>query len=68
MTAQIPRTRLFTNEYVKGDKVAIIRERHGWHDGHTHGVIAELTTHEATVTTEEGGSYHITHPRDIRKL
>ena len=62
------RQRLFTNEFAVGDEVAIIRARHGWHDGHTHGKITRLSTHEAIVMTEDHSQYEIEHPRDIRKI
>ena len=65
------RQRLFTNEYSIGDAVAIIRERHGWHDGHTHGKISKIDSHTAIVAVGEGKdytTYEIKHPRDIRKI
>ena len=68
MKTSTPRTRLFTNEFEVGDEVAIIRARHGWHDGNTHGKITRLSTHEAIVMTDDHSRYEIEHPRDIRKL
>lgn len=68
MKANTQRTRLFTNEFVIGDAVGIVRHRHGWHDGELHGKITSMNSHEATVKSEDGCQYEIEHPRDIRKL
>ena len=62
-----PRQRLFTNEFKKGDLVAIIRTEHGWFDGALEGVIVSLSTHSATVRVPGRGVYTIHHPRDIWK-
>lgn len=61
------RKRLFTNEFKKGDKVAIIREEHGWHDGALEGVITDLGP-EYCVVRVKGCEYYINHPRDIYKV
>ena len=62
-----PRQRLFTNEFKKGDVVAIIREEHGWHDGRTVGRIVGINEMSATVMTDDGSKFEINHPRDIKK-
>lgn len=65
--SQTPRQRLFTNEYRIGDEVAIIRERHGWHDGRTIGKIVQMDAYSAVVKTSDN-KFVIEHPRDIRKI
>lgn len=67
MSKPTPRQRLFTNEFKVGDRVYIIREKHGWHDGGVEGVIADMTPHSAIVRSDDGIDYTIEHPRDIGK-
>lgn len=68
MTEPTPRKRLFTDEYKIGDRVAIIREKHGWHDGGVIGNIVDMTDNSACVRDENGIDYEIIHPRDIYKI
>jgi hypothetical protein len=63
-----PRQRLFTNEFKLGDRVSVIREEHGWHEGAVEGRITFMTPTSCTVTSDEGSEYSINHPRDIHKM
>jgi len=68
MPKPTPRQRLFTDEYKIGDRVAIIREKHGWHDGGVIGNIVDMTPNQAKVRDDDGITYIIIHPRDIYKI
>ena len=56
--------RRFRDEYKRGDRVAIIRHRHGWEDGRVVGTVVSLEP--ATVRSDDGVEYGIAHPRDVR--
>lgn len=62
-----PRQRIFTEEFKIGESVAIIRHDHGWEDGRVVGKITSLSPSSATVESEDGGKYFISHCRNIRK-
>lgn len=67
VSPKTPRQRIFTNEFRLGESVAIIRHDHGWEDGGVVGKITSLSPSSATVTSEDGGEYFISHCRNIRK-
>ena len=54
-----------------GDKVYVIRERHGWHDGNLICEIIEkhkrsTGTHWYFVRDSNGNEYEVKHSRDMR--
>lgn len=64
--------RRFTDDFKVGDRVRIIRTRHGWHDGGIAGEIVKIGPDHCTVEVKTGrdqdrGMYDIEKPRDIRK-
>jgi len=66
-----PKKRLFTDEFRVGDKVAIIRHKHGWFDGRVVGVLKVVRPDSALVLSDDeeyAGGYEIKHPRDIKKV
>ena len=63
--APAPR-RKFTDEFELGQRVAIIRHRHGWEDGAIQGHIRVMSETQVTVTDPTTGfDYYIDHCRDI---
>ena len=60
------RERLFTNEYKIGDRVSILRTRHGWFDGKLEGRVVGVSTMSAVVEDEDGNRHEINHPRDLK--
>lgn len=65
---QTERRRSFTDEYKLGDKVAVIRTEHGWHDGSLIGRISWIVSDACAVTDDDGFVHQINHPRDIQKV
>jgi hypothetical protein len=66
------RKRFFCDEFKRGDKVSIIRARHGWFDGGTGGTIVEISDMVCVVLCtfghHKGSRVSIKHPRDIRRM
>lgn len=60
--------RKFTDDFALGDDVAIIRHKHGWHNGEIGGPIVAISDYTCTVRVEGeyAGDYDIPKPRDIR--
>lgn len=63
--------RKFTDVFGLGDRVAVIRTRHGWHDGDLIGVITDISDYRCRVKeipqhqSHMGGEYDIDHVRDL---
>ena len=64
--------RKFTDTFGLGDEVAIIRDRHGWHDGDIGGPIVAISDYTCTVQAQDcgdfDGRYEIPKPKDIRLI
>ena len=65
--SQQKRQRVFSKELKTGDRVSIIRTRHGWYDGALFGKVIEVTDRTCVVLDDNGKKHEIPHPRDIRK-
>lgn len=59
--------RKFTDEFGVGDKVSVIRTKHGWHDGEVSGTIVGLSANNCHVqdSQSEDVTHEIRHARDI---
>lgn len=58
--------RKFTTDFAIGDRVSVIRTRHGWFEGSLSGHIKELGDYRCVVHGDDGYDHEIRKPRDIR--
>lgn len=58
---------------LKGERVAIIREQHGWHDGALSGIVIEVycappKSVSYTIRADDGAEYFCPKTNDVRRI